>query len=198
MKASAVASLAAPNPKGAQWVNCISLSGSNDWGEFPPDGSGAHNIYDNAITVEAWINPVETTGTQRIVHMHGTISFYMDGANLVAWLFGDGAPANFKFPGTSSNPLTAGVWQHVACTYSFNPSNSEGTVKFYRDGALIGAPQVITGAQKLENFRDINWQMIGTTSWHTEFFKGMIDEVRISKVARVFAPPSAVADWAIY
>jgi hypothetical protein len=177
--------------------DCIEITDSNDRGEFPPVADGTHNVYTNEVTVEAWINPVAVAGVQRIMHTHGTFSFYLEDANLRLWLF-DPAGGNMWFPMTSTDPVVAGQWQHVAGTYSFNPGTSVGTARFYRNGVEIGAAQEMPGALALGNARNVNWQMIGCTSWHADFFNGKIDEVRVSKVARTFTPNSSVNEWPLY
>ncbi|NUP93702.1 MAG: LamG domain-containing protein, partial [Candidatus Omnitrophica bacterium] len=138
---------------------CIQLDGIDDRGEFPPDGGGAHNVYSNDLSVEAWINPVNLSGIHRIVHMHGTVSFYTDGTNLVMWLFGNDG-GNMWFPATTNNPLTAGEWSHVAGTYHYN-GDGTAVAKFYVNGNLEGTQNLSSGALPLGNARNTNWQMLG-------------------------------------
>ncbi|KXK28734.1 MAG: hypothetical protein UZ16_OP3001003398 [Candidatus Hinthialibacteria bacterium OLB16] len=174
---------------------CIQLDGIDDRGEFPPDGGGAHNVYSNDLSVEAWINPVNLSGIHRIVHMHGTVSFYSDGSNLVMWLFGNDG-GNMWFPATTNNPLTAGEWSHVAGTYHYN-GDGTAVAKFYVNGSLEGTQNLSSGALPLGNARNTNWQMLGSTSWGSEYFEGKMDEVRISNVVREYVPlnPPNLTDW---
>lgn len=190
---SAVASLHVASMDG--FGECIQLDGIDDRGEFPPDASGAHNVYSDSISVEAWINPANLTGIHRIVHMHGTVSLYTEGSNLVMWLF-DNTGANMWFPATTTNPLTVGEWTHVAGTYHYN-GDGTAVANFYVNGNLADSQTMSSGALPLGNARNVNWLMLGCTSWQTEHFEGMMDEVRISNVIREYEPVSTgnLVDW---
>jgi hypothetical protein len=190
---SGAASLHVPSMDG--FGECIQLDGVDDRGEFPPDASGAHNVYSDSLSVEAWINPTNLTGVHRIVHMHGTVSLYSEGSNLVMWFF-DNTGANMWFPATTTNPLTAGEWTHVAGTYKYN-GDGTAIAKFYVNGNLVATQTLSSGALPLGNARNVNWLMLGSTSWGTEYFEGKMDEVRISNVVREYEPVAAanLTDW---
>lgn len=185
-----IASLHVPSKAG--FGECLQFNGVDDRGEFPPDASGAHNVYANDLSVEAWINPSNLTGIHRIVHMHGTVSLYTEGSNLVMWLFGNDG-GNMWFPATTNSPLVVGKWTHVAGTYHYN-GDGTAVAKFYVNGNLEATQTKTSGALPLGNARNVNWLMLGCTSWRTEHFAGLMDEVRISNVIREYEPLN-LTDW---
>ncbi len=133
----------------------------------------------NAITVEAWVKPTNFTcaGTDTNCSI---LSKY--GGNYIGYKLetnSSGTPFfNICTPSTcpmasSTIPLIAGQWNYVAATWS--PS----TIKIYVNGVLSGTGSASTLSQ------DSTTLSIGKASWYNgDYFNGIIDEVRISNVAR--------------
>ena len=133
----------------------------------------------NAITVEAWVKPTNFTcaGTDTNCSI---LSKY--GGNYIGYKLetnSSGTPFfNICTPSTcpmasSTIPLIAGQWNYVAATWS--PS----TIKIYVNGVLSGTGSASTLSQ------DSTTLSIGKASWYNgDYFNGIIDEVRISNIAR--------------
>jgi cysteine-rich repeat protein len=81
-------------------------------------------------------------------------------------------------PVTSSTPVTAGAWQHVAITVD----NDLSEVKFYINGSQVGTTQA--GNLDADDGSDVQ---IGAFN-ATNYFDGMMDDVRLSQAVRS-------ADW---
>jgi PKD repeat protein len=123
------------------------------------------------MTLEAWVYPtvVQSGWTNIIMKEQAGASVYYLAANSdlnvpVGGVFSGGAER--KVQGKSTLPVN--VWTHLATTYD------GATQKFYMNGVLVssraqtGAIQASTGALR-----------IGGDSIWGEYFKGMIDDVRI-------------------
>jgi len=148
------------------------------------------------FTVEAWVKRTADTGRYETFASNAstgyskeTFGLYIDGGNADC---GSNPPDQFAWAYTQTtggwfvqcSGMTAnlGVWHHVAVTR--DPSN---TARIFIDGVLKGttantaAPTSSTGAFGIGEAADAI----------AEYFNGLIDEVRISNVARYtasFAP----------
>ena len=152
----------------------------------------------NTLTIEAWIKPndIITTGFSEIIRQQGgstpdwLISFQNNG-NLLS--FGvrniGGNYLELQVPITPTD-LMDGNWHHVAGIY-------DGANKYlYLDGTQIGT-QAQTGNVAftgVNNGIGANLNSVGTAS---EFFNGMIDELRIWSVARSGAQINQKLDSAL-
>ncbi len=132
----------------------------------------------NAITVEAWIKPQQSTGY--VVCKNA--SYYLnlsDGVvNVYLWLSSGGASC-------SGNLLVpAGQWSHVAFTYS----SSTGVCSIYVNGVLDTSTTTTGGTINPYTIPmrlgQIDWSPPGSE------FDGKIDSLRISNYARQFLPIS--------
>lgn len=123
----------------------------------------------NGMTLEAWINPTTLSGWR-------TVMLKEQPGNLIYALYAntDGnVPSGELFIGTNSDVRAPGqiplnTWSHVAVTY-------DGSVfKFYLNGSEVASKNltgiISTSAGQLK---------IGGNSVWGEYFKGLIDEVRI-------------------
>jgi hypothetical protein len=82
---------------------------------------------------------------------------------------------------TGVAPLALNTWTHIAVTYT---NAGGGTLQFYVNGQAVGTPTVGVGVINQTN----NPLRIGGNSVvNSEFFQGMIDDVRIYNRARTAA-----------
>lgn len=132
------------------------------------------------FTFEAWVNPKSLSGTQKILSIGDKslgILHYEVGINggALSFIYNNGQGGNTSI---SAGTLEAGKWQHVAVTIS------SAATKIFIDGQPIFSP-AISHSQLLQIGQDI---VLGN-SYKQDFqsskpFKGAIDEVRISGIAR--------------
>jgi hypothetical protein len=131
------------------------------------------------ITIEAWIRPASYPSEVQILshHDHGAHTGYV-------LLIFEGSQMQFRYQdGVDNHPVgyhdvPAGSWHHVAATYDgqFMRTFVDG---MRRANADVGSLSAADYAGPLR---------IGLTSHNTNFpFHGIIDEVRLSKVARYAA-----------
>jgi fibronectin type 3 domain-containing protein len=127
-----------------------------------------------AVTLEAWVNPsAAPTGWQDVIYKPNDNYFLVAGS----------APNNLPSSGVSltnnSEPLAPGAtrlaastWVHLAMTYDGS------AVKMYVNGALVNtvnqAGTIVTSTDPLQ---------IGGDTLFSQYFNGLIDEVRIYNVA---------------
>ncbi len=147
--------------------NALSFNGTNAWVTVPDANS---LDLTTGMTLEAWLNPTTSTGW--------VDAFGKETTDDVVYSIYSSTPANaptgyirkggvFSQAGTTS-PLALNDWTHLATTYD------GANLKFYVNGTLIstiaatGAIDTSTGVLR-----------IGGNSIFGEYFKGLIDEVRI-------------------
>jgi RHS repeat-associated protein len=163
-----------------------SFSGSNQYIDV---GNGTSlQITGSAITVEAWINTSESNPNQwkRILvketpgNADPFIAYGFDrvaNTNFVGFGVSHGA-AGTNVTANSITPLVLGAWTHIVGTYDGS------SVKVYLNGTLNA--QAATSGAIGGTTQDV---VIGAdTANSSEYFNGLIDEARISNVARS-------ADW---
>jgi hypothetical protein len=161
----------------------IGFDGTNDQIAITDPGTGSVLDFGTgaSITLSAWIKPATLPTTSTFLIKGDT-----DGYNLNYGLQAGGAQLLFSYYGsaynnyvTSANVLATGNWYHTALTYTFGTAAS----------AILyvnGAPQAGTWTSGTGNQAPVqsNLQLwFGDDIVH-ERFNGIIDEVRISTVAR--------------
>lgn len=132
-----------------------------------------------SFTIEMWVKQNDITGQQCVASKRDTVSTYYQNMHLrlyptgqirMDW-YGDAADA-------SSGTFASGDWHHLAFTYDYtDPGAQTGSRKIYYDGALVREQ---TGIRPYQGSGGSFY--IG--SWGTsEYFRGLIDEVRVHDVA---------------
>jgi parallel beta-helix repeat protein len=137
----------------------LEFDGSDDCVDIEPID------FDYSITYSAWIKPTEITGR------HIALGRYYDGYRLGIW---NGKYYSLSiqiedtgYPVYITDPV-AGVWAHLALTY-------DGiTVRYYLNGTEVYTAQASGGLSKTH----YPWQ-IGANGKNNNYFKGLIDDVRI-------------------
>jgi Concanavalin A-like lectin/glucanases superfamily/Immunoglobulin domain/Lectin C-type domain/Chitobiase/beta-hexosaminidase C-terminal domain len=171
--------LAAPAKVRADFRYALSFNGTNSFvGTRPIDLRLA-----SGVTLEAWIKPTALTNTtySEIIRQQGIatdpdwiLSFQNKGTILS---FGLKTLGVYQELHTAVNPadFVDGAWHHVAATY-------DGVTKtLYRDGlALASASQ----SGSISFTGTTNAIATSPMPWPSEFFQGVIDEVRVWSSAR--------------
>ena len=122
-----------------------------------------------AMTLEAWVNPATVGSVFRDVIYKGNDNYYLEATSA-----GGGAPGGGGTFGSSdvilygTTALAVNTWSYLAVTYD------SGTLRFYVNGIQV-ASQTQPGAIATS----ANALQIGGDNLYSQFFKGMIDEVRI-------------------
>ncbi|MFA5389331.1 MAG: LamG-like jellyroll fold domain-containing protein, partial [Candidatus Omnitrophota bacterium] len=148
------------------------------------DGSGDYVTISNsptlnptsAITLEAWIKPVNiTTNTYYEIMRQDSgdnrklFAFQNNGAYLTVGLNTGGSYWETDTPITASQ-FTDGAWHHVAFTYD----SSTGKARVYKDGVVL-EEEDHSGVIAAETVSLI----IGSSAGTGEFFNGLMDEIRV-------------------
>lgn len=127
-------------------------------------------------TFECWIRPTATSGYNCIFQNHSggaeNLRFYLKDGQLVLRLGSDHI---------DEHSVSTNTWQHVAMV------RSSGVYHLYLDGVKS------TGSYSSTATTDTYFR-IGWDTYSTQGFKGWIDDVRITTVARytaAFTPPTA-------
>jgi hypothetical protein len=165
----------------------------------------------NAFTLEAMINvPSITSGNREIICTDNNgaaadrgFQFRINGTGNLEFNFIGSTPAAFAapIPTSGTHGFVANQWFHVALTY-------DGTTLTYYwtkvDASVITANPIATNTTETVDINDDAVLIIGNEGRATgglggEPLGGLIDEVRISKVARsasqfIFAPSAADTD----
>jgi len=140
--------------------------------DYVDAGNGASLNITGAITIEAWVNEVQTSPNKKIVSKRtGTFMYFLgsDSGNLYAGI-GNGTSVGVSGKATI---LGTGL-HHVAFTYS----NTEKKIRIFKDGVNV---ENTTITQNLSSFTanlGIGAETIIPPTF-TNFFNGSIDEVRI-------------------
>jgi uncharacterized repeat protein (TIGR01451 family) len=136
-----------------------------------PDDPGLH--LSTAMTLEAWVNPSTVTSAWRDVIYKGDDSYFIMGTTSQSGrpsVGGTFAGTGFNNFGPSTLPVN--TWSHLAATYDGT------TLRLFVNGSQVAtAPR--TGAMTTST----NPLEIGGDSLYGQFFKGLIDEVRVYSVA---------------
>jgi hypothetical protein len=153
-----------------------SLSGSS---QYITMGDGNSLQITGNITIEAWINPTNFSNYNGIVgktagsggNIPAPYDFYLGSGNGIP-VFYSGNGAVYSSVSGSSAPST-GVWSQIAVTLSGS------TVTHYLDGANNGS-----GTEGATVGDGGTAAIIGSRIDHVTMFKGGMDEVRVSNIAR--------------
>jgi hypothetical protein len=139
----------------------MSFDGTND-SVIVPD-AGSLNLA-SGMTLEAWVKPTATDGwrTVAIKQRLSNISYGLYGSSSVVSTDGEDGSAAFSSPDANS-------WTHVASTYDGN------TLRVYVNGVQAGTSTARSGPITPGN----GPLSIGGNSIWGEWFKGVIDEVRV-------------------
>ena len=126
-----------------------------------------------AMTLEAWVNPSAATAAWRDVIYKGNDNYYLEGTSDSA-----GKPAGGgTFGGANANVYgtaapAANTWSYLALTYDGT------TLRLYVNGTQVGS-QAKTGAITTSTSQ----LQIGGDSIYGQYFRGLIDEVRVYNIA---------------
>lgn len=143
----------------------LSFDGTGDYVAIPED-----NALDltNGFTLEAWVQPAGIDGTfQQIIAKDGAYSF---GFNSSLLQFSTIGVQDYDL----SFALSAGEWSHIGVVFD---TNNDAT--FYVNGANVGT---LTGSAPATT--STNPLSIGQSGSDSEFFNGVMDEVRIWNTQR--------------
>ena len=145
----------------------LTFNGTSNWVTVP-DSASLHLT--TGLTVEGWVNPTASGTTWRALAVKET-------ATGLAWAlypFGDGAfPSAHAFTATEQwakgpTKLTLNTWTHVAETYDGT------TIRLFVNGVQVATKAqtgpLVTSTQPLRFGGDALW---------AEWFKGMLDELRV-------------------
>lgn len=131
------------------------------------------------FTIEAWVK-TQATVDQAII-THGTSGDWLywlgptPGGALLCKIY-QAASGSEYLQTTSVATINDNKWHHVAC------SVSDTTVTIYIDGKLAGIDSTPTGTRDVATAGNF---YVGKFDWSSTYeFNGLIDEVRVSNVAR--------------
>ncbi len=147
--------------------SALSFNGSSGWVTVPDSAS---LDLTNAITLEAWVNPVQVTGSWRTVIFKQTttgIAYSLFAANGAARPAGQ-VQIGGEQSATGPSQIPVNAWTHLATTYD------GATLRLFVNGT-----QVATKAQTGNAVVSTGVLRIGGNSIWPEPFRGLIDEVRI-------------------
>ena len=146
-------------------------------------GNGTSLQITGDLTIEAWINPTDYANYNGIFGKGLTGQpapydiFLNQSSGVASFGRGDGSTSAFL---TSPVAVSTGVWSLLAVT---SQGGTTGTQ--YLNGALFAIPQPLAFANPVDNGASA---FIGSRNDHATMFKGGLDEIRISSIARS-------ADW---
>jgi PKD repeat protein len=159
---------------GPKWTSAgkyggaLSFSGN---GDVVTVANSASLHLTSGMTLEAWIDPSSLYGYRTVLEKEATNSesytlFADDGSgnNPSAYVVSNGN----EYGAVSKTAVSTGRWNFVAATYDGK------TLSFYVNGKL-GASQAVTGSIDVSN----GALRIGGNSIWGQYFKGLIDEVRV-------------------
>src|SRR5262249_29003667 len=123
----------------------------------------------SSFTLSAWVNPASTFTDFRSILVKN-YNYYLY-ASVAGWC-GDGSPLGGFDVGSARNvcqpsPLPVNTWTHLAATYNGS------TLTFYRDGVVVATSSASGNVSTTTGTLQIGGSQFG------EYFKGLIDEVRI-------------------
>lgn len=153
--------------------HALRYDGDDDWVRVPDD-SALDGIA--PLTVEAWLKADDYPSEVQIVSHHDHAAH----TGFVLLIFQSGEMQfRYQFAGQNYSvgfvPVSAGAWHHVAATYD------SGTARLFVDGFEKSESNIPNGITD-----DFSGPLtIGRAAYSKGFyFKGLIDEVRVSKTAR--------------
>ncbi len=149
------------------WGAALSFDGVNDYVQ----ASGI-SLANASFTLEAWAKK-EANGKYNIIAGQGTtatsrgLHFGFRSTNSFTVAF-------YNNDLTTTNVFTDFDWHHWAATYDAGTRER----RIYRDGELIAADVAAANYQGSGTF------FVGDTAWHGNVFRGVLDDVRVWKMAR--------------
>ncbi|GEM_PF-1753555 len=171
---------------GAKFGNGGEFDGSTDYFEA---ADNATLSLTGDLTLSAWIQPDDTSGSQNIVgKWDGTNNSYllaMEGDELRMYI--DSASS---YQTTTASNLVANTFTHVAGTYSADTQ----TVKLYVNG--VEQTSTTTGTIPNSIGDDAGEVVVGADDSATNYFDGHIDDVRIYSRAKTGEQIRKIAQWA--
>lgn len=179
--------------------------GGNSWGSIPDDNADMEPgaLANMAMTIEAWIKPsVDDLGTgvyRGIASKRGGGASFNLGL-LESKLYIEGNTAGGYWYTVAPSAFAADQWHHVAAVFIENWAGGNGFDEYaflYVDGVLVAQEGYtqdngLNGPLVDNNNPLLLGSLENTATYH---FRGEIDEMRYSKVAREFAPvpePAAI------
>lgn len=140
------------------------------------------------FTLSAWIRPNDLTRVNTVFSFGNSAAFRTHGTRLRFTVHG------LKNHDTSTGLLASGTWTHVAVSFR---AATPGGAKFYVNGVLhqsVDTSSISTSTPGI-------WR-VGASLTQEEWFKGLIDEVRLynrvlndSEIASIASPLSAFEKW---
>lgn len=144
----------------------------------------------STFSITAWMNPTNTSGVDTLFSFGSTAAFRITGSALRFTTFG------VKDHDTAGSMFSAGVWTHVALTFT---PGATGGAKFYVNGVLrqsIDSSTINTTATGV-------WR-IGAAHNSSEWFGGSLDDVRLygrvlsdQDIATIAIAPTPFEQWRI-
>ena len=155
----------------AKFGNALAFNGTNSVVTIP-DSASLH--LSSGMTLEAWVNPSAVNSAWRDVIYKNADNYYLEAtSNSPASVPGAGSTigsTDSTIYGLTA--LTPGTWAYLAFTYDGT------TLRLYVNGV-----QVSSLATSGTIASSTNPLQIGGDSFHTQYFQGTIDEVRVYNVA---------------
>ncbi len=157
---------------GATWVpgrfgSALSFDGVDD--RVFVNSSSSVNL-SAAMTLEAWVQPTAAQSDWRTIIQKETDAYFLNGSNDTGALrpSGGGTIGGSLQWTTATSPLVVGTWTHLALTYNGS------VVQLYVNGVATASA---TASGPVQTTASPLW--IGGNSPYGEFFRGLIDEVRV-------------------
>jgi len=153
---------------GAASSGALSFDGTDDYVSVPDDNSLDLTA---ALTVEVWIKPTadQTNASVNIIDKDSITGYRLQfekTTNIIEFSVGNGTQQRFW---SANGSITPGSWHHVAMTLS------GGTLRGYINSIEVGS---LTGIGAI-TANGIDLAIGAYRDGNAEFFKGVIDDVRI-------------------
>ncbi len=164
--------------------NALAFDGVDDSADAPSSFSGT-------LSIEAWIKPSAITGYHEIVcygdsgNSGNTAEFRLTPAGNIE--YGQAQPGVSWSAFSSSTSIAPGVWTHVSVVKSGTNASLYINGKLDKTGSITNSPTV-------------NRLYIGSRRYsgsNNQFFKGLVDEIRIWNIARTEAQIQADVNRAL-
>jgi hypothetical protein len=138
-------------------------------------GSSSSLSPTSAVTISAWVNPAEIRDSRIVAKELAYYLYTMPDNALRMYICTGGSCSSYAYAITNDTIPTSS-WTHVVGIY--NGSNN----LLYINGALATLSTSTAGTGSIDT--NANNLLIGKVADNTRFFKGTIDEVRVSNTAR--------------
>jgi hypothetical protein len=147
--------------------SALSFDGTSAWVAIP---TAAQINLTSGMTLEAWVMPTAGTGWRSVILKEGTnaLSYALYSANNASrpggWVHSGSSDVSIL--GTAA--VTLNTWTHLAVTFDGS------ALRFYTNGVLV---RTVTGVSSISTTTG-GLKLGGNSVWG-EYFKGLIDDVRI-------------------